>query len=81
MTNYTGISMVFPLHGQSKVISTMVTSPPFGLPMAHPPWLGADCYQWMCCYNCEAAGAVEVGIVHTHHRHGSSPHFQQVLDT
>jgi hypothetical protein len=28
----------------------MVDPPPFGLPMAHPPWWGADCYQWLCCY-------------------------------
>ena len=73
--------MFFPLHGQSKAISTMVTPPPFGLPMAHPPWSGADCYLWLCCCNGEAVGAVEVGIGHTHHRHGSSSQFRQALDT
>jgi hypothetical protein len=73
--------MFFPFHGQSKAISTMVTPPPFGLPMAHPPWSGADCYQWLFCCNGEAVGAVEVGIGHTHHRHGSSLHFRQALDT
>jgi hypothetical protein len=80
-TNYTGISMFLPPHGHSKVISTMVTPPPFGLPMAHSPWSGADCYQWLCCCNGEAISAVEVGIGHTHHCHGSSPHFRQALDT
>ena len=71
--------MFFPLHGQSKAISTMVTPPPFGLPMAHPPWSGADCYQWLCFYKGEAVGAVGVGIGHTHHCHGSSPMFGKRL--
>jgi hypothetical protein len=42
--NYTGISTEIALLGQSKAIPTMMNPPPFGLPMAHPPWLGADNY-------------------------------------
>ena len=71
--------MFFPQHGQSKATSSMVTSPPFGLPMAHPPWSGADCYQWVRCCSGVAVGAVEVGIGHTHHRHGSPHQLRQDL--
>ena len=59
----------------------MVNPPLFGLQMAHPPWLGADCYQWLCCCSCVGNGVVGVGIGHPHHGHCSSPPPIPALDT
>lgn len=73
--------MFFPFHGQSKACCTMVNPPPFGLPMAHPPWSGADCYQWSDCYGFVGYGVVGAGIGHTHHRHGSPPPPSPGFDT
>jgi hypothetical protein len=40
--NYTGISTEIALLVQSKAFPTMMNPPPFGLPIAHPPWSEAD---------------------------------------
>jgi hypothetical protein len=72
--------MFFPYHGQSKAYSTMVIPPPFGLPMAHPPWSGADCYQRIYCHSYGRLGALEVGIGHNSCRHGQICCSSRALD-
>ena len=66
--------LLLSLSGVSKESSTMSTPPPFGLPMAHPPWMGANAYQQLHWCNVGAVGRTfHCRRCRQHHHHGAAP--------
>ena len=71
--NYIGISTEIALLEQSKAFPTMMNPPPFGLPMAHPPWSGADNYHKGDLCTAEVIGAAvgPIGLAQRMYRAGA----------
>ena len=71
--NYIGISTEIALLEQSKAFPTIMNPPPFGLPMAHPPWSGADNYHRRDCCTAEVIGAAvgPIGLAQRLYRVGA----------